>query len=215
MLRSLTLLAAGLVGFSSAADTPSFLFILGDDIGWADFGYNNGTAHTPRVDAWTKRAGTVLFQDFHSGGTTCSPTRATVLTGRNHFRDCVANVDSCSDMTECVSAYEFAPQKTYTIGNAFTDALKQRQLAQKEASQKVGMVKDTKPSEKTSFFTGKWHLGSFYNDSEAYGGLTSSPITHGFDSFNATVEVKTQIEILYVYIKNLGEYFSLFVVMFY
>ena len=33
------------------------------------------------------------------------------------------------------------------------------------------------------------HLGSFYNDSEALGGLTSSPVTHGFDHFNATVEV--------------------------
>jgi hypothetical protein len=33
------------------------------------------------------------------------------------------------------------------------------------------------------------HLGSFYNDSEKYGGSTSSPITHGFDHFNATVEV--------------------------
>ena len=33
------------------------------------------------------------------------------------------------------------------------------------------------------------HRGSFYNDSEKYGGITSSPITHGFDRFNATVEV--------------------------
>jgi hypothetical protein len=36
---------------------------------------------------------------------------------------------------------------------------------------------------------GKWHLGSFYNDSEKYGGITSSPISHGFDLMNATVEV--------------------------
>ena len=33
------------------------------------------------------------------------------------------------------------------------------------------------------------HLGSFYNDSEKYGGITSSPISHGFDLMNATVEV--------------------------
>ncbi len=33
------------------------------------------------------------------------------------------------------------------------------------------------------------HLGSFYNDSEKFGGRTSSPVTHGFDHFNATVEV--------------------------
>ena len=69
--------------------SPSFLFLLADDIGWADFGYNNGTARTPRIDAWARAKGSVLLQDFHSGGTVCSPTRATVLTGRNHFRDCV------------------------------------------------------------------------------------------------------------------------------
>ena len=40
-----------------------------------------------------------------------------------------------------------------------------------------------------SWFGGKWHLGSFYNDSEAYGGVTSSPLFHGVERMNATVEV--------------------------
>ena len=65
----------------TAPASPSFLFMLADDIGWADFGYNNGTARTPRIDAWARAKGSVLLQDFHSGGTVCSPTRATVLTG--------------------------------------------------------------------------------------------------------------------------------------
>eukprot|EP00039_Didymoeca_costata_P028753 m.22087 g.22087 ORF g.22087 m.22087 type:complete len:616 (-) comp7338_c0_seq1:96-1943(-) len=152
---------------TSKDGTPSFLFILGDDIGWADFGYNNGTASTPRVDAWARKPGTIVMQDLHSGGTVCSPTRATVLTGRNHFRDCVDYVYGCSDMTECVPHFNFAPQRTFTIGDA--------------------VRKSNKGYE--SLFVGKWHLGSFYNDSEAHGGITSSPVTHGFDHFNATVEV--------------------------
>ena len=60
----------------TAPASPSFLFLLADDIGWADFGYNNGTARTPRIDAWARAKGSVLLQDFHSGGTVCSPTRA-------------------------------------------------------------------------------------------------------------------------------------------
>ena len=151
----------------SATGTPSFLFILADDIGWADFRYNNGTAVTPRISEWVATGGTVTMQDFHSGGTVCSPTRATVLTGRNHFRDCVHYVYGCSDMTECVPDFEFAPQRTYTIG----DAVRAANRGYK------------------SWFGGKWHLGSFYNDSEAFGGRTSSPIWHGFDHMNATVEV--------------------------
>ena len=98
-----------------AGSPPSFLFILGDDIGWADFKYNNGTAATPHVLEWTRTSGTVVMQDFHSGGTVCSPTRATILTGRNHFRDCVDYVYGCSDMTECVPSFNFAPQKTFTV----------------------------------------------------------------------------------------------------
>lgn len=83
------LAAASTATVAAVGEQPSFLFILGDDIGWSDFSYNNGTAATPRVKEWTTQPGTVVMQDFHTGGTVCSPTRATVLTGRNHFRDCV------------------------------------------------------------------------------------------------------------------------------
>eukprot|EP00729_Bicosta_minor_P010591 gene10591-22055_t len=152
---------------AKVGDQPSFLFILGDDIGWQDFSYNNGTAASPFIKAWTEDYGTVVMQDFHTGGTVCSPTRATILTGRNHFRDCVDYVYGCSDMTECVPSFNFAPEKTFTIGDAARAADKNY----------------------TSHFGGKWHLGSFYNDSEKYGGITSSPISHGFDLMNATVEV--------------------------
>ena len=97
----LTLCAASAaVALGGATDAPNFLLILGDDIGWGDLGYNGGTALTPRIGEWTQRAGTLVMQDGHSGGTVCSPTRATVLTGRNHFRDCVDFVYGCSDMTE-------------------------------------------------------------------------------------------------------------------
>jgi arylsulfatase A-like enzyme len=152
---------------ATMTDLPSFLMILGDDIGWADFSWNNGTANTPHMAAWAKRAGSILMQDSHSGGTVCSPTRASVLTGRTPLRDCINGVYGCSDMTECVPHFEFAPQRTFTIGDAARAA----------------------SPEYVSQHWAKWHLGSLYNDSEAYGGLTSSPITHGFDHFNSTVEV--------------------------
>ena len=165
-----TLVAAALCSPARAAAPgaqPSFLIMMGDDIGWADFRYNNGTAVTPRLSEWIATAGTIKMMDFHTGGTVCSPTRATVLTGRNHFRDCVNYVYDCSDMTECVPDMDFAPQRTFTIADAVRAADKGY----------------------TSMFFSKWHLGSFYNDSEKLGGVTSSPITHGFDHFHATVEV--------------------------
>ena len=153
------------------SELPSFLFILGDDIGWADMSWNGGTANTPRMAQWAARAGSILLQDSHSAGTVCSPTRASVLTGRTPLRDCINGVYGCSDMTECVPDFEFGgasmPARTFTIGDAARAA----------------------SPEYVSQHWAKWHLGSFFNDSEAYGGKTSSPITHGFDRFNSTVEV--------------------------
>lgn len=156
---------------SSSPALPSFLFLLVDDIGWADFSYNNGTAHTPNIDAWARASGTVLLQDFHSGGTVCSPTRATVLTGRNHFRDCVDFVYGCSDMSQCIPDFEFAPSRTFTVGDA----------VRAHSSQEYDQA--------GAYFAGKWHLGSFFNDSEAYGGTAASPMQHGFTKMNATIEV--------------------------
>eukprot|EP01052_Picozoa_sp_SAG31_P048993 SAG31_NODE_10522_length_1128_cov_2.357629_2_plen_50_part_01 len=45
-------------------------------------------------------------------------------TGRNHFRDCVDYVYGCSDMTECVPSFNFAPQQTFTVPMAVRAANK-------------------------------------------------------------------------------------------
>jgi arylsulfatase A len=117
-MRSPLFILAFLYAAQGQSSTPSFLFMLGDDIGWSDFRFNNGTALTPRITEWISRKGTLLLQDFHTGGTVCSPTRATILTGRNHFRDCVNYVYDCSDPTQCTPDFEFAPQRTFTIADA-------------------------------------------------------------------------------------------------
>ena len=166
-------------GGDTSPAVPSVLFLLADDIGWADFGYNNGTAHTPHIDAWIKSEGSVLLQDFHSGGTVCSPTRATILTGRHHFRDCVDYVYGCSDMSQCPSLnFEFAPSHTFTVGEAFRKAYASSSNNDRDTDDRGG-----------AYFAGKWHLGSFFEDAESYGGVQSSPLNHGFTKMNATVEV--------------------------
>jgi hypothetical protein len=102
-------------------DLPSFLFILADDIGYSDFGYSAGsTALTPHIAGWSRQPGSVVFYDFHSGGTHCTPTRASILTGRTPFRDCVFGTKGADgdDMTEMIDNFTFAPKRTFTIGDA-------------------------------------------------------------------------------------------------
>lgn len=58
--------------------------ILADDLGYQDIGCYRGPVQTPALDGLAAKG--VRFTDFYSGCTLCSPSRATLLTGRNHIR---------------------------------------------------------------------------------------------------------------------------------
>ena len=77
------------VAISLASSTPNIVFAMADDLGWGDVQYNNGNARTPNLDEMAQSPNTILLQRYYSGGPACSPTRGTVLTGRNHNRYCV------------------------------------------------------------------------------------------------------------------------------
>ncbi|MFB8038494.1 sulfatase [Streptomyces sp. NPDC056004] len=63
------------------ARRPNILFILGDDLGWADLSsYGSPNIHTPDLDRLGRRG--VRFTDAYSGSATCSPTRFSLYTGR-------------------------------------------------------------------------------------------------------------------------------------
>lgn len=59
--------------------------ILADDLGWGDIGYN-GHPHikTPNIDAMAKNG--LRMNRFYSTCATCSPSRASILTGRHNLR---------------------------------------------------------------------------------------------------------------------------------
>jgi hypothetical protein len=69
---------------------PNVVTLLADDLGWKDLGCYGGPVKTPVLDKLA--AGGVRFTDFHSGAPSCSPSRATFLTGRNHRRTGVYSV---------------------------------------------------------------------------------------------------------------------------
>ena len=68
-----------------AADRPNVILVMADDQGWGQTGYyNHPVLKTPHLDAMAKAG--LRFDRFYAGGPVCSPTRATVLTGRTHDR---------------------------------------------------------------------------------------------------------------------------------
>ena len=73
------------LGLSLSAQTqPNVVILLADDLGYKDVGCYGGPVKTPAIDQLAKEG--VRFTDFYSGCAVCSPSRATLLTGRHHIR---------------------------------------------------------------------------------------------------------------------------------
>lgn len=72
-------LCFALVSAIQAADKPNIVFIIADDLGWADVALHGGTMPTPHLDR-LKAEGVELTR--HYVAPVCSPTRTALMTGR-------------------------------------------------------------------------------------------------------------------------------------
>ena len=89
-MKLLSILLAALLSISAAEDRPNIVLVMADDMGWGQTGYNgHPVLKTPNLDAMA--AAGLRFDRFYAGASNCSPTRATVLTGRTNERTGVAN----------------------------------------------------------------------------------------------------------------------------
>lgn len=86
-MKQTLLILVGLLCFATstlAAKRPNVVMLLADDLGYQDIGCYGGPVKTPTLDKLA--AGGTRFSDFYSGCAVCSPSRATLLTGRHHIR---------------------------------------------------------------------------------------------------------------------------------
>ncbi|MEM9018038.1 MAG: sulfatase-like hydrolase/transferase, partial [Verrucomicrobiota bacterium] len=90
MKTPLILLLTFFTCLSLSSEKPHIVLVMADDQGWGQTGYN-GHPHllTPNLDEMA--ANGLRFNRFYSGASNCSPTRATVLTGRSNDRTGVLN----------------------------------------------------------------------------------------------------------------------------
>ncbi|MCK4879972.1 MAG: sulfatase-like hydrolase/transferase, partial [Bacteroidales bacterium] len=60
---------------------PNFIFILVDDMGWADLGcYGSSFHETPNIDLLAVES--MRFTNAYAACPVCSPTRASIMTGK-------------------------------------------------------------------------------------------------------------------------------------
>ena len=123
---------------AAAADKPNFVFLLVDDLGWADVGCNNPNAfyETPNIDALA--ASGMRFSNGYAAASICSPTRASILTGRHPVR---------VDITDWIP------------GNSRTGRFLHVEDRDNLALDEVTIAEQLKDNGYSTFFAGKWHLG--------------------------------------------------------
>lgn len=76
---SLVLAASAATWAAAPAAAPNIVFIIADDLGWADVAFHGGNAPTPNLDRLAREG---LELGRHYVAPVCSPTRTGLMTGR-------------------------------------------------------------------------------------------------------------------------------------
>ena len=122
------------------AKQTNFLFFLVDDMGWADIGANGSKFHeTPNIDRLARSG--MRFTQGYAASSVCSPTRASIMTGRHPVR---------VDITDWIPGQ--SNRKTNPL--LHPDDLSHLPLAE------VTIAEALKEHGYQTFFAGKWHLGN-------------------------------------------------------
>jgi arylsulfatase A-like enzyme len=85
LVSMLPLLSINSCGQKNQSIPPNIILIMTDDQGWGQTGYyNHPVLKTPNLDKMAENG--LRFDRFYAGAPVCSPTRASVLTGRASVR---------------------------------------------------------------------------------------------------------------------------------
>lgn len=99
-----------------AQDRPNIILIMSDDQGWFDAGFNgNETILTPHLDKLAAQG--IIFNRFYSASAVCSPTRASVVTGRNPYRMGIPDANSGHMKPEEITIAELLKEQGYSTGH--------------------------------------------------------------------------------------------------
>ncbi len=141
--------------------SPNIVLILFDDTGFSHFGCYGSSIETPNIDRLAN--GGLRYTNFHTTAL-CSPTRACLLTGRNHHE---VGMRAVSNMNS-----GFPHMRGYIMPYAATLG---------EILHEEGYA---------TFAVGKWHLTPMEQASTA-GPFDSWPLKRGFDRFYGFMQGET------------------------
>ena len=134
---------------SKPPNNPNLLFILVDDLGWTDVSYNGSdfyeTYNNDRLSLTS-----MLFFNAYAASSVCSPTRASIMTGKHPAR---------VNITDWIPGLD--PKNKLLLGPVDRNELPLEETTIAE------VLRDNNYS---TFYTGKWHLGSegYYPEDQGF-----------------------------------------------
>ena len=157
------LLLAPLMGGAATPSKPNVVFILADDLGWADTTLYGHTKyyHTPNLERLAKRG--MTFTRAYSASPLCSPTRSSIMTGLSPARTGITtpNCHLPQVVLQATQGKSAAPNQK-AVQPVPVTRLNTTYFTLAEALKQAGYA--------TGHF-GKWHLGP----------APYSPLQQGFD----------------------------------
>lgn len=101
---------------SKEQERPNFIFLMADDLGYGDTGFNgNKIIKTPHLDNMAKEG--ARFTHFYSIGPVCAPTRGSALTGRHYMRYGMMDVNVGKLPHQEITIARLCKQQGYTTGH--------------------------------------------------------------------------------------------------
>lgn len=140
-MKKTTLLLITILIFSCSNENekPNLLFILVDDLGWTDVSYNKSDYYeTIHIDNLSETS--MLFDNAYAASSVCSPTRASIMTGKHPAR---------VNITDWIPGLD--PKNRPLLGPVDRNELPLEETTIAE------VLRDNNYS---TFYSGKWHLGS-------------------------------------------------------
>jgi arylsulfatase A len=150
------------VGWTATPRRPNIVLVFADDLGWNQLGcYGNAFYETRNLDRLA--AGGMRFTDAYAAAPVCSPTRASLMTGKYPAR---------LHLTDYIPGNPYPHARLVTP--AWTAYLPRSEVTIAELLQRGGYV---------SGHFGKWHLNK---DKQYAPGRPRDPASQGFDDVLTT-----------------------------
>jgi arylsulfatase A-like enzyme len=161
MVRKVVVLALLMgVVLGHAQNKPNIVIFFVDDLGWADVGYRNADFHTPNIDQLRKDG--MEFSHAYISTPTCSPSRASLLTGMEPVRfQMVRHIMDEGDSKSATIEGDFNQWFADPVHMPSRQELPLKEVTYAERLKEYGYFNE---------FIGKWHLGekAYYPEHQGF-----------------------------------------------